>query len=161
VSSAAAPVKKSHHKKKEPEVVDGEISLPPELTPAQKKLAMQLSGLYATIGIFVTRFDTYDGMLLISESEKRAQEVIMVARHHKGVLAIIERIVTGNDYVSLLMGHGVMLYAILANHGRVQADPVFLHQYGYSKEQVLAPLIAAQMAQGQMNGNGAAVPANP
>lgn len=154
---SSPPVKKSHHKKVEPKVVEGEITLPPELTPAQKKLAKELSGFYATIGLFVARADAYDGMLLIGESEKRATEVIMVARHHAGMLKVIERIVTGNDYISLIMGHGIMLYAILANHGRVQADPVLLHQYGYTHEQVLAPLMAAQ---GIANGNGA-VPAHP
>lgn len=121
------------------------------LTPADKKLVKKLSDFYATIGLFVSRADVYDGLVLIKESENRATEMVRVAKHHRGMYKILERISESNDYITCAVGHGIMAYAIMAHHGRVKADPIILKQYGYSEEEVLAPLMEAQ--QGQANGS--------
>lgn len=88
--------------------------------------------------MFVSGFNTYDGLLLVSQAENRATEVILAARHNKQAMKWIERIVTSNDVLAVIIGHGVMFYALAANHGRIQANPVILHGYGMSKEQVLS-----------------------
>lgn len=99
---------------------------------------------YAGIGFLLTRWDTYDGLLIITESEKRAKELLRVAQHHKGMMDTIERIVGGNDYIALATGHGLMLYAILAHHGRIKGDQLFLAQIGYHERQIVPDLEQAE-----------------
>ena len=108
-------------------------------TPRLAKLTNELAKLYATIGLFTTRFDTYDGLILIRESHHRATEVVNVAKHHKRMLEALEAIVDSNDYVACFIGHGMMAYAILAHHGKLKSDPLFLAQFGYHEQQVMAP----------------------
>ena len=95
---------------------------------------------YAACGLFATRFDIYDGVLLIKESQNRAVELVKVARHHKWLYAFLERAVETNDYLVALAGHGMMLYGMLAHHGRLKADEAFLAANGLSEKQILAPV---------------------
>lgn len=104
------------------------------------KLTAQLTGFYAAIGMMVTRADMYDGLLLMKESENRAKELIAVASHHKGMLNILEKLVESNDYITLTIGHGMMIYAMLAHHKRLKGDAFMLAQFGYSEQQVLGPM---------------------
>lgn len=116
-------------------IEDAEI--PGELTPAQKRLSMELAGFYAGIGMVVSSFNTYDGVLIISQSEQRATELVAAARHNKQVYKWVERLAHSNDMIAAIVGHGVMVYALMANHGRIEPNPVILHKFGMSKEQVL------------------------
>lgn len=118
-----------------------------ELTPNQKKLALQLAGIYATAGMFVSGFNTYDGLLLVSQAETRANEVVMAARHNKTAMKWVERLCSGNDLVAAIIGHGLMAYALLANHGRVASNPVILQGAGMTKEQVLGIIPGLHEAQ--------------
>src|SRR6266568_2742459 len=105
-----------------------------------EKLIKKLTEFYATIGLFVSRASIYDGVLIMRESENRARELVAVAQHHKGMLAVLEQLVESNDYITMTVGHGMMVYAILAHHGRVKADVQILSKFGYLEEQVLGTL---------------------
>ncbi len=101
----------------------------------------------------------YDGVLFIQQAENRARELVRVAERHPKMLAMLKQMVKGNAYVSLGMGHGLMMYAILAHHGRIKADQQFLTQWGYAEEQVLAPPPEIQQ-QEAMNGHYAGTTTN-
>ena len=102
------------------------------------KIIEELTKFYAGVGMFVSRADMYDGILLIREARNRAEELVNVAKHHKGMLKMLERLVESNDYITMAVGHGLMFYAIMAHHGRIKADEAFLAQIGYHEKQVLA-----------------------
>lgn len=96
--------------------------------------------MYATIGIAVTAFDMYDGMIIIQKSVDRAKEMVNVAKHHPPFLKLLKQITKSNDYIVALSGHGLMLYAIMAHHGRIPANMVLLQQTGYAD----IPIVAEQ-----------------
>lgn len=108
------------------------------LSSAEKKLVQDLAGQYAGIGFLVTGFDAYTGVVLIKEAEKRATELVNVARHHKKMMEFLKRLAAGNDYMTCLLGHGIMIYAIASHFGRVPQTPI-LTAMGLSEAQVLAP----------------------
>jgi len=103
--------------------------------------------------MFAASADPYTGVLLMMSAEKRATELVNVARHHKKMMAFLKSITTSNDYVTLAIGHGFMAYAILAHFGAVPPIPM-LKQLGLSEEQVLA----APPDQGEVSQNGHATP---
>ena len=104
----------------------------------QKKLVQDLAGLYASIGMLVASADTYTGVLLMQHAEKRATELVDVAKHHPEMMKWLERLTTSNDYITCIIGHGIMTYAILAHFGRVPNAPI-IAAMGMSEAQVLAP----------------------
>jgi hypothetical protein len=112
---------------------------PDLLTAAQKRVVKKLTSLYGTIGIFTAGVDAYDGILLIKCAEQRAEEVVRAARHNKAVWNILVKVVEGGDLGSLIIGHTLMVYAILAHHGRAKKNELLLQQIGYSEEIILAP----------------------
>lgn len=117
-----------------------------------KQLIGELTGLYATIGMLVSGVDAYTGVLLIQQAEKRATEMVNVARHHKEMLAFLKRLTTSNDYIACIMGHGMMAYAILAHFKRVPDHP-FLQAVGMSEDQIIASASAQYEEAMQQNGN--------
>lgn len=107
------------------------------LAARAQKLYPKVVNFYASVGFLCTRWDTYDGCLLILGAEDRAKELLSVAQHHKRMLDMIERIVEGNDYVTLATGHGLVLYAMLVHHERIKGDIPFLMKLGYHESQIL------------------------
>lgn len=104
----------------------------PQRKQPHQQLINDLAGMYATIGIAVTAFDMYDGMIIIQKSVDRAKEMVNVAKHHPSFLKLLKQITKSNDYIVALSGHGLMLYAIMAHHGRIPANMVLLQQTGYA-----------------------------
>lgn len=131
------PVKSSPSKQPKDVAPKGELPARP-LSSAEKKLIQDLAGQYAGIGFLVTGFDAYTGVMLIKEAEKRATELVNVARHHKKMMEFLKRLAAGNDYMTCILGHGIMLYAIASHFGRVPQTPI-LAAMGLSEEQILAP----------------------
>ncbi len=115
-----------------------EIAEPSQtLTAREKRLQNKLAAFYGTVGFLLTQVNIYDGVVVIKGSEDRATEVVLVARKHKWLMEFLERMVETNDYVLLTVGHGMMLYAILANHGRIKANESVLAQFGYHPSQLI------------------------
>ena len=115
----------------------GQGKLEAKGTAKEIKVTKELTELYASIGLIVTRFSMYDGLILIKESENRARELVGMARHHKWLMNALERLTESNDYITFSIGYGMMAYALLAHHGQVPADPVLLASMGYSEEGLL------------------------
>jgi hypothetical protein len=90
-----------------------------ELSPAHQKKAEQLAAVYAKIGIFIMGVSPDAGKIVFITSMERAQEVLRVARRHKMLMKIVDQIISGNDYVALVLGHVGMVGEILALHGRL------------------------------------------
>lgn len=111
---------------------------PKQISAAEKQLIRDLAGLYATIGMLVGSADTYTGVLLMQSANKRAEELVAVARHHKKMMEVLKQLTTSNDYITCIMGHGMMAYAILAHFGQVPQTPL-IAAMGMSEAQVLAP----------------------
>lgn len=109
------------------------------LTARQQWTAAKLSTAYATIGIFVANSDVYDGLILMQNAEKRAEEVIRAARHNKAVYGWIEKIVNGSDLSAAIVGHAMMFFAIMAHHGRMKMPENILMAFGYHESQILTP----------------------
>jgi hypothetical protein len=110
---------------------------PDKLTTLQLRVAKRLTGLYGTIGVFTAGADAYDGVLLIKCAEARAEEIVRAARHNKAVWNVLVKVVEGGDLGSMLIGHTLMFYAILAHHGRAKKNELLLSQLGYSEEIIL------------------------
>lgn len=108
-----------------------------ELTAGQKKLALKFTEMYATVGLFVSAADAYDGIVLMKQSSNRANELIRAARHDKRMYAFLEKFANGSDLGGFILGHILMFYAIMAHHGRVTANQLLLAQLGYHESQVL------------------------
>ena len=111
---------------------------PKQISAAEKQLIRDLAGLYATIGMLVGSADTYTGVLLMQSDNKRAEELVAVARHHKKMMEVLKQLTTSNDYITCIMGHGMMAYAILAHYGKEPQTPL-ITAMGMSEAQVLAP----------------------
>lgn len=97
------------------------------------KLAM----MYASLGAAVSGFKPYAGLALIKHAESRAEEVVRACRHSKAAWHWLERIVSGSDVTSCLIGHGIMLYAIMAQSGRLPKNDPLLQMFGLAEWQVL------------------------
>ncbi len=73
------------------------------------------------LGSLIYPFDQFTGQLVIAEAPKRAQELILMARHNKQFLTFLKKAVKQSDYVSFIVGHGSMVYLILAHYDLVPA----------------------------------------
>jgi hypothetical protein len=96
-----------------------------------------LAGFYAVAGNLAASVNLYDGVLLIKGAEDRATEVVRVAMVNPRMMKIIDQMIEGNVYFNLVMGHGIILMAILMNHGRIPSNPALLMPFGLLPEQVL------------------------
>jgi len=109
-------------------------------------LAENIASIYGTMGVFLAGRNQYDGMVLISGAHDRATEVVNVAAHNKRNFELLERIFAQGDFMKMVVGHGAMIYAILANHDRIPKNPILLQQLGYLPEQLFAKFESAQNA---------------
>jgi hypothetical protein len=130
-----------------------------KLTPAQEKMRVRLATMYAGCGAFLAGFRPYAGIVLIKSAEDRAEEVVRACRHNKAAWMWLERIVSGSDLTSCLLGHGIMLYAIMSHSekSRLPKNEQLLQMFGYADWQVLgAPANGAEpfMKQDYGNANG-------
>jgi hypothetical protein len=110
-----------------------------KLTPVQEKMRVKLATLYAGLGAGLAGFKPYAGIVLIKCAEARAEEVVRACRHSKAAWRWLERIVSSSDVTTCLLGHGIMLYAIMAQMGRLPKNDQLLHMFGYAEEQVMGP----------------------
>lgn len=119
-----------------------------KLTPKQKKVAEQITQWIALGGIALVNVDPYDAMLMLRTSGRHAELIVRAARHDKRVWDVLERLTQSSDFVALASFEGLLLYAILAHHGRLPKNDTLLQQFGYSEAQIL------EVPEG-MNGNAA------
>jgi hypothetical protein len=94
-----------------------------------------IAGVYGMVGMAVMQRDIYDGAIITKGAEERAKEVMEVAKLHPWLMQFLEKMEKGNAYGSLILGHGMVLYAILAHHDRLPKSPL-LASYGYAEEQL-------------------------
>jgi hypothetical protein len=130
-----------------PPVLDGSeksenstLDIPDYMAPLSGrnlKRAQALSGFYVLTGSLAARVNLYDGVLIIKGAEDRATEVIRVAMQHPGMMKVIDAMIEGNVYFNLAMGHGVMLMAILMNHGRIPLNEGILSYFQLMPNQVI------------------------
>jgi hypothetical protein len=165
---ANTPTKRSHHKKTitAPKVetsgldTSGGSSTKPPVTrnrqarvnPAKlKQVTDGITSLYATLGIALYARDQYDGLVVMTTAQDRAVELVNVAKHHKWLMDLLIRITQSSDYVTLVIGHGTLAYALLAHHNQIPRNDALLTQFGLSEQQVLtkAAMMQAQAQQPQ------------
>jgi hypothetical protein len=103
-----------------------------------KVLTDNLTQAYATAGVFISGRNQYDGMILIMCAEQRAQEMALALSHNKQIFELVERVFAQGDITKCIVGHGLMVYAILANHNRMPRNDILLQQLGYAPGQVFA-----------------------
>lgn len=103
-----------------------------------ERLTAMVAGFYGMVGMAVMNRDLYDGAIIIKTAEDRAKEVLEVAKLHPWLMKFLEKAEKGNAYGSLILGHGMVLYAIMAHHDRLPKSPL-LATYGYSEEQLGLP----------------------
>ena len=130
-----------------PPVLDGSeksesstLDIPDYMAPLSGrnlKRAQALSGFYVLTGSLAARINLYDGVLIIKGAEDRATEVIRVAMQHPGMMKVIDAMIEGNVYFNLAMGHGVVLMAILMNHGRIPMNEGLLSYFQLMPNQVI------------------------
>ena len=104
----------------------------PTISREQQKLIEDFTQLYQKIGLMVASYDMYDGLMIAKHAEKRATELVFVARHHPWLMALLKRFSGTNDYLEMALGYGVMAYAMLAHHGQAPQIPM-LAQLGYAE----------------------------
>jgi hypothetical protein len=102
-------------------------------------MRVKLAGMYAGTGALLSGVDTYSGLVLIKSCEARAEEMVRACRHSKLAWKWLERIVSGSDITSCVIGHGLMLYAIMAHQGKLVKNEQILAMTGYAEWQVMAP----------------------
>lgn len=90
-------------------------------TPGGKdaKLLAGLQGIYYLVGTGLMFVNQKDAQIVIAGAPDRAAELLAVANHHPEFKKWLVRFTQSNDYLSLILGHGLMALAILGNHGMV------------------------------------------
>jgi hypothetical protein len=122
---------------------------PLALSPAHEKKAQQLAQTYAQLGVLIMGVNPIAGKIIFVEAETRARELLRVARHHKRMMYIIDRMIEGNDYMACALGHLGMLASIFALSGRLPDNNLTVT----FKWQGMASLAKWDMLEGAMNGN--------
>ena len=129
--------------KKAPTLKQGKPVKEAPKPPTQARIdALQekLVGFYTMAGFLLTQYDTYDGLVIIKGANDRATELVNVAKHNTGLFVVLESLVESNDYFALVMGHGMVAYAILSHHNRVPANDALLKQAGLHESDIYGPL---------------------
>lgn len=109
---------------------------PVELTPREKKLCKNLTGLYTGLGAMVAGFRALPGQIIMGSADARADELVRWARHDKKIMEALEKFVEGNDTINMILGHGAMLFAILVSVDRIGLGPrsaAILQATGYDQ----------------------------
>lgn len=83
------------------------------------KLLAGLQGIYYLVGTVLMFVNAKDANIVIAAAPDRALELLAVANHHPQFKMWLERFTQSNDYLSLVLGHGLMAMAILANHNMI------------------------------------------
>lgn len=83
------------------------------------KLLAGLQGIYYLVGTGLMFVNQKDAQIVIAGAPDRAAELLAVANHHPEFKKWLVRFTQSNDYLSLVLGHGLMALAILGNHGMV------------------------------------------
>lgn len=104
----------------------------PHISREQQKLIESFTELFQKIGIVVASMDMYDGLVIAKHADKRAMELVLVARHHPWLMELLKKFGGSNDYIELVLGYGIMAYALMAHHGQVPSHPI-LAQLGYGE----------------------------
>lgn len=103
------------------------VSLP-ETAPARKgrapggrdaKLLAGIQGIYYLVGTMLVFVNQKDAQIVIAGAPDRAAELLAVANHHPEFKKWLVRFTQSNDYLSLILGHGLMAMAIMSNHKMV------------------------------------------
>jgi hypothetical protein len=126
---------------------------PLALSPAHEKKAQQLAQTFAQLGVLIMGVNPIAGKIIFVEAETRARELLRVARHHKRMMLIIDRMIEGNDYMACALGHLGMLASIFALSGRLPDNNLTVT----FKWQGMASLAKWDMLEGAMNGNNVPV----
>jgi hypothetical protein len=74
---------------------------------------------------------------VLKGAEDRATEVIRVAMQHPQMMKFIDAMIDGNVYFNLAMGHGIVLMAILMNHGRIPVNEGILTYFNLMPGQII------------------------
>lgn len=102
-------------------------------------MRIKIAGMYAGLGAGIAGFQPYSGLVLIKSAADRAEEVVRACRHHKEAWKWLERITSSSDLAGCLLGHGIMLYAIMSFNGRLAKNEQLLQMFGYAEYQIMAP----------------------
>lgn len=84
-------------------------------------------------------FDIYVGLVIIKNAQDRSTEMVRACRHNKIAWKWLEAFVNSSDTASCIMGHGLMIYAIMVHSGRLRGDVGSLALFGYAEHQVFEP----------------------
>lgn len=95
--------------------------------------------MYAGIGAATFGFRPYAGMVLMRYSKERSEELIRAARHNPFIYKWLEYFANSSDTLNLILGHGIMLWAILHELGTLKGNPAIFQMAGLSVEQIMAP----------------------
>lgn len=101
-----------------------------------RKLIDGLTGIHVTAGLLLSSRDQYDGLVILTNSQKLSSNLVAVAKHHKWMYTALERLVSSSDYSQCFLAYGMIGYAILAHHGRVPVNDALLQQYGLHPIQI-------------------------
>lgn len=93
-----------------------------KLNRADTKLAINVGRLYAVIGLGVHVLNETDGLIIISASEQRAKELVLLSNHHPALKKALRTLTESNDYITFAFGHGGMALMILQAHGIMPRD---------------------------------------
>lgn len=107
----------------------------PRISREQQKLIESFTELFQKVGIVIASVDMYDGLMIAKHAEKRATELVLVARHHPWLMELLNKFGGSNDYIELVLGYGIMAYALMAHHNQVPAHPI-LAQLGYGEIEI-------------------------
>jgi hypothetical protein len=95
--------------------------------------------MYAGLGALTFGIRPYAGMVLMKSAEARSEELIRMARHNAFLWKWLEYFADSSDTFNFITGHGVMLWAILSQLGRVKGNPAIFSMAGLTEEQIMAP----------------------
>jgi hypothetical protein len=95
--------------------------------------------MYTALGAGTFGFRPYAGMALMRYAKERSEELIRMARHYPFLWKWLEYFADSSDTMAFLIGHGVMLWAILSEAGRLKGNSAIFNLAGLAPEQVMAP----------------------
>jgi deferrochelatase/peroxidase EfeB len=110
------------------------------LTPKQERLRKKYEGMYTAVGAATFGFRPYAGMVLMRYAKDRSEELIRMARHYPFLYKWLEYFADSSDSFTFVIGHGIMLWAIMSEMGRLRGNPAVFGMMGLNPEQIMQPL---------------------
>lgn len=95
--------------------------------------------MYTALGGLTFGVRPYAGMAIMRYAKERSEELIRMARHYPFLYKWLEYFADSSDSFNFIVGHGVMLWAILSEMGRMRGNPAVFGIAGLNPEQVMAP----------------------